>query len=66
MDLKNVSTKIQFAFDWLSDALEPVEHKWLVFLGTCFLIILFKAAGASGLALLIALFYIMYFITFKQ
>jgi hypothetical protein len=65
MDLKNIVSKVQFGFDWLQDALAPIENRWMVFLVACFLIILFQAAGAKGLALLIALFYIMYFITFK-
>jgi len=65
VDLKNITSKVQFVFDWLQDALAPIENRWVVFLVACFLIILFQAAGAKGLALLIALFYIMYFITFK-
>ncbi len=66
MDIKNIVSKVQFGFDWLQDALEPIEHRWVVFLIACILIILFKAAGAPGLALLIALFYIMYFVTLNQ
>jgi hypothetical protein len=66
VDLKNISSKIQSAFDWLRDGLEPIEHRWFVFLAACFLIILFKAAGASGLALLVALFYIMFFVTLDR
>lgn len=66
MDLKSVSSKIQSGFEWLSESLRPIEHRWFVFLLSCGLIILFKAAGATGLALLFALFYIMYFVTLKQ
>ena len=65
MDLKSIANKVQYGFKWLQDSLKPVENRWIIFLATCFLIILFQAAGAKGLALLIALFYIMYFITFK-
>jgi len=65
MDIKNIVSKVQFGFDWLQDALAPIEHRWFVFLITCVLIILFQAAGAKGLALLVALFYIMYFVTMK-
>jgi hypothetical protein len=65
MDMKNIVSKVQFGFDWLQDALESIENRWVVFLVACFLIILFQAAGAKGLALLIALFYIMYFVTMK-
>jgi hypothetical protein len=65
MDLKSIVGKVQYGFDWLQDALEPIENRWLVFIGTIMLMLLFKAAGAHGLALLIALIYIMYFITMK-
>jgi hypothetical protein len=65
MDLKNITSKVQFGFDWLQDALAPLESRWLIFLVACFLIILLQAAGAKGLALLISLFYIMYFVTMK-
>ena len=65
MDLKNIASKVQFGLDWLQNSLAPLENRWMIFLTACFLIILFQAAGAKGLALLIALFYIMYFITFK-
>jgi hypothetical protein len=65
MDLKSIAGKVQYVFDWLQNALEPVENRWMVLLAVFLLIILFQAAGAKGLALLIALFYIMYFVTMK-
>jgi hypothetical protein len=66
MDLKSFFYKLQSAFDWAKEALEPLENRWLVFIITCILIILSKAAGAAGLSLLIALFYIMFFITLRS
>ena len=66
MDLKTVSIKIQSFFDWLSRSLEPIENRWIVFILSVFLIFLFKAGGAHGLALLLALIYIMYFTTLKS
>ena len=65
MDLKSIVGKVQYGFDWLQGALAPIENRWMFFLIACFLIILFQAVGAKGLALLIALFYIMYFVTMK-
>jgi hypothetical protein len=65
MDLKSIAGKVQYGFDWLQNTLEPVETRWMVLLAVFFLIILVQAAGAKGLALLIALFYIMYFVTMK-
>ena len=65
MDLKTFSNKIQSACDWASDALGPLENRWFVFILTVGLMLLLKAGGAHGLALLIALIYIMYFVTLK-
>jgi len=66
MDLKKVSSKIQSAFDWASDALESLENRWFVLILTVGFILLLKAGGAHGLALLIALIYIMYFVTLRR
>jgi hypothetical protein len=66
MDLKTIFTKLQSAFDWLSDALEPIENRWLIFIVTVVIMLLAKAGGASGLTLLIALIYVMYFVTLKN
>jgi hypothetical protein len=65
MDLKSIVGKVQYGFDWLQDALKPVETRWLVFISVIVMMLLFKAAGAHGFALLIALIYIMYFVTMK-
>jgi hypothetical protein len=66
MDLRSISEKIQYGFEWLKDSLEPIEHRWMVFIIAVIMIILFKAAGAAGMSLLIALVYIMYFVSLKQ
>ena len=65
MNTKYIMSKIQECFDWIKDSLEPIENRWLIFILTCFFIILMQAIGAKGLALLAALFYIMYFVTLK-
>lgn len=65
MDLKNISHRVQTAFDWLRGALEPLENRWLIFMVTVGIMLLLKAVGAHGLVLLIALIYIMYFVTIK-
>lgn len=59
-------SKIQIGFDWLQDAVSPTENRWLVFMIAVGLMLLSKAGGAHGLALLIALIYIMYFVTFRR
>ena len=65
MDLKSFLRKVQSMFDWIESLFDSIEVRWLVFLVTVFFIILFMAAGATGLAMLISLIYIMYFITLK-
>ena len=65
MDLKNFPNKIQSAFNWAGEALEPLENRWLVFIITVALMLLLKAGGAHGLVMLIALIYIMYFVTLR-
>lgn len=66
MDIKNIATKVQSAFDWIQDALSPIESRWITFIVVVSLMLIVKAGGAHGLALLIALIYIMYFVTFRQ
>jgi hypothetical protein len=66
MDIKNIVSKVQHGFDWLQDVLEPIENRWVIFIIAVGLMLLVKAGGAHGLALLIALIYIMYFVTLKS
>lgn len=65
MDLKPFWQKIQSLFDHGESVFDGIEARWLVFLVTVFFIILFMAAGATGVAMLIALVYVMYFVTLK-
>jgi len=65
MNTKYIISKIQSGFDWIKNSLEPIENRWLVFILTCFFMVLMQSVGANGLSLLIALFYIMYFVTLK-
>jgi hypothetical protein len=66
MDLKKTVAKINLFFEWIKLELEFVEVRWIWFLITVFFIVIFKAAGASGLALLLALIYIMFYVTFRN
>jgi hypothetical protein len=66
MKAKDIGEKIQSGFDWICDALEPIENRWLVFMVSVFAILITKAAGAQGLSNLIALIYIMFWITRNQ
>lgn len=43
----------------------PIDVRWKVYLLSVFLIAVFLAIGTPGLAILFALSYIMYFVTFK-
>jgi hypothetical protein len=66
MDLRKTVAKINLFFEWVKFELEFVEVRWLWFLVTVFFVVIFKAAGASGLALLLALIYIMFYVTFRN
>ena len=66
MKAKDIGEKIQGAFNWICDALEPIENRWLVFMVSVFAILITKAAGAQGLSNLIALIYIMFWVTKNQ
>jgi hypothetical protein len=66
MDLKSIVGKVQYGFDWLQDSLAPLENRWLIFIIAVGAMLLSKAGGAHGLALLVAMIYIMYFVTLKS
>lgn len=66
MTAKDISKKIQSGFNWVCDVLEPIENRWLVFMISVFAILVTKAAGAQGLSNLIALIYIMFWVTNHQ
>jgi hypothetical protein len=64
MTLKHFFNKLQDFFDCAQDALKDVETRWLVFIIAVVIMLIVKALGMHGLAIVIALIYIMYFVTF--
>jgi hypothetical protein len=64
MELKKFFNRIQDFFDYMQDALRDVEARWLVFIVAVAIMLISKALGMHGLAIIIALIYIMYFVTF--
>ena len=66
MDLRKIVANINLFFEWIRFELEAVEVRWLWFLIIVFFIIIFKAVGLSGISLLLALIYIMFYVTFRQ
>ena len=63
MKARVIGEKIQGGFDWICDVLEPVENRWLAFGIAVFAILITRAAGAHGLSNLIALIYVMFWVT---
>lgn len=55
---------MQNFFDYMQDALRDVEARWLIFVIAVLVMLVAKALGMHGLAIVIALIYIMYFVTF--
>lgn len=66
MDLRKIVANINLFFEWIRFELEAVEVRWLWFLIFVFFIIIFKAGGSSGFSLLLALIYIMFYVTFRR
>lgn len=66
MKAREIGEKIQGSINWVCDALEPIENRWLVFGIVVFAVLITKAAGAQGLSHLIALIYIMFWLTKNQ
>lgn len=63
MKAQDVGQHVQGAFDWIRTALQPVETRWLIFLVSVFALLLARGLGAHGLSTIMALVYIMYFVT---
>jgi len=59
----DIGRHVQGAFDWVRTALQPVETRWLIFVVSVFALLLARGLGAHGLSTIIALVYIMYFVT---
>jgi len=65
MDAKRVGQTIQDVFDWIRDVLTPVENRWITLSVVVFMYLILRAAGAHGVAEIIALIYIMYWVTLR-
>ena len=63
MKAVDIGRHVQDAFDWVRTALQPIETRWLIFLVSVFALLLARGLGAHGLSTIIALIYIMYFVT---
>jgi len=62
---RRIGEKIQGIFDWCQQCLCSVETRWLVFLSAVVVLVAMRAMGAHGLSTLLALIYVMYFVTLK-
>jgi len=66
MKAKIIGEKIQNGIDWFCDLVAPIENRWLTFGLAVFAVLVTKAAGASGLSSLIAMIYIMFWVTYNR
>jgi len=57
-------TRLQGFFDVLSRELMALETRWLVLIVAVCMMLGFRALGTPGIADLIGMIYIMYFVTF--
>ena len=65
MKAGDVGNKIQGLFDWIKLVLEPVENRWIILCITVFMYILLRAVGGHGIAEILAMIYIMYWVTLR-
>jgi len=65
MNAKSIGTLVQSGFNWIRDLLTPVENRWIILSVTVFMYLILRAAGAHGVAEIIALIYIMYWVTLR-
>ena len=65
MTAKDIGGKIQAGFDWIREVLAPVENRWITLSVVVFMYLILRAAGAHGVAEIIALIYIMYWVTLR-
>lgn len=65
MNAKSIGTLVQSGFDWIRDLLTPVENRWITLSITVFMYLLLRAVGAHGVADIVAMTYIMYWVTLR-
>ena len=65
MNAKSIGTLVQSGFNWIRDLLTPVENRWITLSMVVFMYLILRAAGAHGVAEIIALIYIMYWVTLR-
>ena len=63
VEQRNFGQRVQVLFDWAQDCLSAVENRWLIFLLSVAVLVILRALGAQGLSTLLALIYVMYFVT---
>lgn len=59
-----MTQKLQQFMTWVERLLASTEVRWLVLILAVFWLLVFYAVGLAGLAQILALVYIMYFVTF--
>lgn len=65
MKSQQIGRAIQSAFDSVREILEPIENRWITLSVTVFMYLILRAAGAHGVAEIIAVVYIMYWVTLR-
>ena len=65
MTATQLGQRIQGLFDHLRDLLDPIDSRWMVLVGTFIVVLICRGLGLASLSNLVALFYIMYFVTLR-
>jgi hypothetical protein len=62
---REIGERIQAGFDFVKSVLEPIENRWITLGVTVSVLLLLRAVGAHGVSEIIALIYIMYWVTLR-
>jgi hypothetical protein len=65
MQATGIGQRIQAAFDWIRDVLEPIENRWIILSAVIFIYLILRAVGAHGVGEIITVVYIMYWVTLR-
>lgn len=66
MTARELGRQVQGFFDSIRDFLEPIDNRWTVLAAAFLVILVCRGFGLASLSNLIAMFYVMYFVTLRS
>jgi len=65
MRANEIGQRIQSAFDWIREVIEPIENRWITLSTMILIYLILRAVGAHGVGEIITVIYIMYWVTLR-